>query len=554
MVEPLEASIRFLGQAGFRLVLEGVVIYLDPYLSHSVEKFDNPLLVRAVPIPLEPETILDADWILISHDHLDHCDPETLPAIAKSSPHAKFVGPAPVMQKLRDWGIEEHRLRLADEGKTIISHGVSYCAVPAAHPNIQRDSRGNLDAVGYIFELADKRIYFAGDTGVTQELLDGLKRFSPIETAILPFNEQNFFKAQDGILGNMSVREALLLAKEIGARTVVPIHWDMFEQNSVYLDEIRIVHENLTPEIELVVNPQQLGIGDTAISIVIRTLNEAKYLPDLLESVFAQEIGNATVEVIVVDSGSTDGTQEIAERFGCKMLTLRKDQFSFGRSLNIGCEAARGQVLVFISGHCIPVGKHWLKNLVAPIEEGQVSYSYGRQTGGPNTFLSEEAVFSKGFPVNSQVPQDGFFCNNANAALDRMVWEKHKFDETLTGLEDMALAKKVLEDDGRVGYVADAHVIHNHEETWPQVRRRYEREAIALQQIMPQIHINLADLARFIIGGVVSDMNFARSTRRRFKLHEVVSYRWNQYVGSWKGNRDHRILTHIEKEKYFYPS
>ena len=87
---PSEPAFQLLGQSGIRLVLDGVVIYFDPYLSNSVETLDDPTLTRLKAIALDPESISDAEWVFISHDHLDHCDPATLPAIAVSSPHAKF--------------------------------------------------------------------------------------------------------------------------------------------------------------------------------------------------------------------------------------------------------------------------------------------------------------------------------------------------------------------------------------------------------------------------------------------------------------------------------
>ena len=89
------------------------------------------------------------------------------------------------------------------------------------------------------------------------------------------------------------------------------------------------------------------------ISVIIRTLNESKYLPSLLENIIRQKV-DLPVEIVLVDSGSTDGTISIAKHFGCKIILIQKDQFSFGRSLNLGCEASSGLFLVFISGHCVP--------------------------------------------------------------------------------------------------------------------------------------------------------------------------------------------------------
>lgn len=289
-------------------------------------------------------------------------------------------------------------------------------------------------------------------------------------------------------------------------------------------------------------------------SVVIRTLNEARYLGELLEAIERQQAGPFEVEVVVIDSGSTDGTLEIAERHGCVITHITREQFSFGRSLNMGCDVARGDILILISGHCVPTDEHWLRNLCQPIADGRVDYSYGRQVGGPESRFSECRIFGKYFPGESRIPQEGYFCNNANSAISRAAWARYRFDEQVTGLEDMELAKRLHHDGGRIGYVADAAVYHHHAESWKQVQRRFEREALALQKIMPQIHVRHRDLLRYIASSIWRDWRHAWAERVFLaRAVEIVQYRVCQYVGSFKGNREHRILSHAEKEKYFYP-
>jgi hypothetical protein len=104
----------------------------------------------------------------------------------------------------------------------------------------------------------------------------------------------------------------------------------------------------------------------------------------------------------------------------------------------------------------VPTDDHWLQRLCQPILDGQAEYTYGRQVGGPDSHFSECRIFAKYYPERSRIPQDGFFCNNANSALLRSAWEKHHFDEELTGLEDMELAQRLVRKGGRLAYVADA--------------------------------------------------------------------------------------------------
>ncbi|MEX0740639.1 MAG: MBL fold metallo-hydrolase [Pseudohongiella sp.] len=554
MKPSLRIPMQMLGQSGCLLRFPDTTLYVDPYLSNSVQLMDAPDLVRQIPLTLMPEQVVDADWVLLTHAHIDHCDPHTIPALSLAAPQARFIGPEPVLGELRKWSIEEQRLHLAEEQWQTLSETLRVKAIPAAHPEIERDAAGRLACVGFLLEYQGQRIYIAGDTSARQEVIDALLAEGPVHTAFLPVNEHNFFKGQRGIIGNMSVREAFQLATEIGACQVVAVHWDMFAANAVDPDEIRAVYRSMNSSFKLLLKPSVLNMGPVHASVVIRTLNEAKHLDDLLKSVASQQTTGLGVEVVLVDSGSTDGTLGIAERHGCRIHHIKREEFSFGRSLNIGCEAALGDILIIISGHCVPTGPHWLQRLCQPILDDQVDYSYGRQLGGGQSYFSECRTFAKYFPERSCIPQQGFFCNNANSALSKSAWEKYRFNEDLTGLEDMELAQRLVRDGSKVGYVGDATVFHYHDESWVQVRRRFEREAIALQKIMPQIHVNLFDTLRYIASSVLRDWRAAkREGRRAARLGNILRYRWHQYMGAWKGNRQHRLLSHTDKEKYYYP-
>lgn len=291
-------------------------------------------------------------------------------------------------------------------------------------------------------------------------------------------------------------------------------------------------------------------------SVVIRTFNEQTHLPRLLEAIAEQELDEQLrVEVVIVDSGSTDDTLAIARSFDARITHIRKSEFSFGRSLNVGCRFAEGDALVFVSGHCIPASKRWLAELVAPLREGTVAYTYGRQIGAETTKFSEARLFEKYFPAHSLIPQDGFFCNNANAAITRDAWEEHGFDEALTGLEDMELAQRLVKAGGAVGYVAEAPVHHIHDEGWAQVRHRYEREALAMQRIAPSMHITWLDAARFFTRAVAHDLS-ASAVEGSFLRNatNIVKFRSMQYLGTWRGNREHRRLSQRMKLRYYYPT
>lgn len=290
------------------------------------------------------------------------------------------------------------------------------------------------------------------------------------------------------------------------------------------------------------------------ISVVIRTLNEERYLKELLSAIQSQVVPGLTFEVVIIDSGSTDRTLKIANEFCCRITYIEKQDFTFGRSLNWGSEFALGDYLVYVSGHCIPASNSWLAKLVHPLVTGQAGYSYGRQIGRDTTKFSERRLFEKYFPAVSEIPQKGFFCNNANSAISREVWQELRFDENVTGLEDMELAKRYVESGGAVAYVSDATVFHIHNESWRQTRRRYERESVALQVIMPELRLSWLDMWRYIIVSIVADITASLSERTLHKTFlEICRFRSAQYFGSYRGNQLLKVAADRRKESYFYP-
>lgn len=289
------------------------------------------------------------------------------------------------------------------------------------------------------------------------------------------------------------------------------------------------------------------------LSIVIRTLNEDKYLGELLSVIKAQKVDHE-VEVVVIDSGSTDATLRLAKEANVRITHIKKDDFSFGRSLNDGCAYADGDILVFVSGHCVPKSNSWLATLVEPLLTGEAGYTYGRQLGRDTTKFSEHQVFGKYFPARQATENADYFCNNANAAMLRSVWQDYKFDENITGLEDMELAKRFVSNGGKVSYVPAAGVFHIHDESWSQVRWRYEREALALQNIVPELGLSAFEALRFFFASIFFDARAALSEGSfRRHLTSIISYRSAQYLGSYSGGKLGRAVTHEQKQRYFFP-
>ena len=245
-------KIEHLGQSGLRIDYENQSILIDPYLSNSVEKLDSSDLVRKVPIPYNPEKLTNIDWILITHEHIDHCDPHTIPILAKVNPKAKFIGPKNVRNKLKQWNIQKSRIIELKDNPINLTKGLNLLSVPAAHPKIEIASDGYPKNVGWLISNKNTRIYIAGDTSVHEDIISFLKKIPRIDLAILPVNEDNYFRRERGIIGNMSIREAFGLTDALKIKKLFPVHWDMFEVNNSIPEEIQIIYKSYNWNFKLI--------------------------------------------------------------------------------------------------------------------------------------------------------------------------------------------------------------------------------------------------------------------------------------------------------------
>lgn len=287
-------------------------------------------------------------------------------------------------------------------------------------------------------------------------------------------------------------------------------------------------------------------------SIAIRCYNEERHIGRLLSGIMQQKVED--IETIIVDSGSTDATLSIASRYPVQILHIQPEEFSFGRSLNLACEAASGQFVIVASAHVYPVYEDWLTRLLAPFEDQKVGLVYGKQRGGETTKFSEHQVFAQWFPEQSNPNQDHPFCNNANAAVRRALWEQLPYDETLTGLEDLDWAKRAMQLGYRVAYASEAEVVHVHNESSRQIYNRYRREAIALKRIFPEERFDFGEFIRLFIANVFTDYIRARQAGVfRQEFTSIPTFRLMQLWGTYRGYAQRGPVTTQLRQTFYYP-
>ncbi len=287
-------------------------------------------------------------------------------------------------------------------------------------------------------------------------------------------------------------------------------------------------------------------------SIVIRAFNEEQHIGKLLTGIMQQTEKN--VEIILVDSGSTDATVAIASRFPVKIVQINPRDFTFGYSLNQGIAKAQGEFIVIVSAHVYPVYPDWLEQLLLPFNDAQIGLTYGKQRGNKTSKFPERQIFEHWFPDESIVRQGHPFCNNANAAIRRSLWQKHPYDETLTGLEDLEWANWVTKQGYSIAYVAEAEIIHVHNETPNAVYNRYRREAMAFKNIFPDETFRLWDFARLYVSNVFRDaQHAAREKLLSQVLGEIVWFRLMQFWGTYRGYKSAGPVNETLRKTFYYP-
>ena len=286
-------------------------------------------------------------------------------------------------------------------------------------------------------------------------------------------------------------------------------------------------------------------------SIIIRAYNEEKHLGRLLEGISQQTIKD--VEVILVDSGSTDSTVSIAEAYGAKVVHIRPEEFTFGRSLNLGVKSATCELIVIASAHVYPVYPDWLETLLHPFENDKVALTYGKQRGPDSAKFSEQQIFHQWYPDKSNLNQSTAFCNNANAAIRKSVWRQNPYDETLTGLEDLAWAEWAKSQGYVIAYAAEAEIIHVHNETPRGVLNRYRREGMAFKRIHPESHFSVYDFIRLTTTNIISDLWHALREHELLKnFASIFWFRFMQFHGTRMGYRDSGLVTPQLRETFYY--
>ncbi len=233
-------------------------------------------------------------------------------------------------------------------------------------------------------------------------------------------------------------------------------------------------------------------------SIVVLTRNAGRGFKELLARLFSQKTA-FEYDVLVVDSGSTDGTAEMARSAGARVHTINPSEFGHGATRNLGASLSCGEYVAFLVQDALPLNERWLSAMVEALEHDErVAGVYGRQLPRPEsspltrvlvsgwaTAAPERRVQSAGGPAAFRAlpPEERLRLaafDNVSSCVRRSVWEKHPFDRTRFG-EDLRWGKKVVEAGYAVVYEPGSAVLHSHERgAFYDLRRHYANGKVLL--------------------------------------------------------------------------
>lgn len=269
------------------------------------------------------------------------------------------------------------------------------------------------------------------------------------------------------------------------------------------------------------------------VSILLRTRNAGPLFEPLLAALAAQSVTDR--ELVVVDSGSTDGTAESALAAGARVIPLAPEAFTHAVSTNLGFRAATGEYVVSLSQDATPIHPDWLARLLEAVNPPDVAAAFGRQRARPGCFVVERMELERGYPAGRDGPERVLF-SNVNSIVRRSAWSRHPFSEAVAIAEDLEWARWALAEGLRVAYVPEAEVWHSHDYSLAQFYRRCREEGRAMSAFSgfrPGIRTILVGWPRRI----AEDFRILREWGELHALPRASLYRLVQLVGSYRGSR-----------------
>ncbi|SEG19631.1 Glycosyl transferase family 2 [Butyrivibrio sp. Su6] len=232
------------------------------------------------------------------------------------------------------------------------------------------------------------------------------------------------------------------------------------------------------------------------ISVVIRVYNEQKHIREVLESLKRQTYRNH--EVIILDSESTDDTLKIASEYECRIEKIKKKDFNYSYASNVCVNLAQGDIVVFLSGHSVPVKTSFLEDIDNMFKDSSIGAAYGDVIALPDGSFTEKAFNAIGYLKNiilrkkngikleNEIHPGIFSCSNACARRELLL--KHPFAPELgDGGEDVEVAYRIIQDGYYIASNPDLLVMHSHGKKFKDFIKEYRSWKVMYNNVLNYI-------------------------------------------------------------------
>lgn len=278
---------------------------------------------------------------------------------------------------------------------------------------------------------------------------------------------------------------------------------------------------------------------EAAASIIMRSYNEGWALRDTLAAIRAQEFSRW--ELIVIDSGSTDGSQEVIRSFKPdQFIQIQPREYVPGRVMNHGMGLARSEFGIFLNADATPVGTNWLGPLVEALRDERTAAVFGRQIPRPDCRAVFACDYERCFGDKRESASWDHFFSMVSSGVRKGIWAKRGFLESLQYAEDDEYTRWARGQGWKVAYCPRSVVVHSHNYSPAEAYKRSYGDAKALAVSWPDSPA-VFNFTRTRLLGWLSDMRhdlgFCLRHRRLGELGHAGRIRWAQRKGKLEGFR-----------------